>query len=83
MGRADLWRHYSGAQRSHHRKARRAFLKQENEQHCIEMVRGLSECTHRVYTANIVVFNASPPIRQEWVSRAEVTFGRVAPEIIA
>jgi septum formation protein len=46
------------------------------------MVTGLADDTHRLYTANIVVFNTSPLIRHEWVSRAEVTFGKIDPEII-
>ena len=35
-----------------------------------------------MYTANIVVLNAKPLIREEWVSKAEVTFGKVSTDII-
>ena len=46
------------------------------------MVQGLANQTHRIYTANIVVFNVEPVIRYEWVSKSEVTFGKIDPEII-
>ena len=46
------------------------------------MVQELSDSTHRIYSANIVVFNASPVIREEWVCKAEVTFGKIDLEII-
>ena len=46
------------------------------------MVQGLAGNTHRIYTANIVVFNAEPIIKYEWVSKAEVTFGNVDLSII-
>lgn len=46
------------------------------------MVRSLSNQTHRIYTAHIVVFNTQPAIRYEWVTRAEVTFGEVPEEVI-
>lgn len=46
------------------------------------MVQGLSGNTHRVYTANILVLNADPIIKYEWVTRSEVTFGDIDIEII-
>lgn len=46
------------------------------------MVQELSGNTHRIYTANIIVFNAKPLIRYEWVTRAEVTFGKITPDIL-
>ena len=46
------------------------------------MVQQLANNTHTIYTANIIVFNAEPLIRYEWVSKADVTFGNVDIEII-
>lgn len=46
------------------------------------MIQELSGNTHRVYTANIVVFNSQPAIRYEWVSKGEVTFGHIDNDII-
>jgi predicted house-cleaning NTP pyrophosphatase (Maf/HAM1 superfamily) len=47
------------------------------------MVTELADKVHRIYTANIVVFNSNGPlIRHEWVSKAEVTFGKIPPEVI-
>jgi predicted house-cleaning NTP pyrophosphatase (Maf/HAM1 superfamily) len=41
------------------------------------MIQGLSGQTHRIYTANIVVFNCEPNIKYEWVGKSEVTFGEI------
>ena len=46
------------------------------------MVSELSGNTHTIYTANIVVFNAEPLIRYEWVEKGDVTFGKIEPETI-
>ena len=46
------------------------------------MIQELAGNTHRIYTANILVFNSEPQIFYEWVSRAEVTFGPIDPHII-
>lgn len=46
------------------------------------MIQELSGNTHRVYTANIVVFNSEPVTRYEWVSKGEVTFGDISIDII-
>ena len=46
------------------------------------MVSELAGNTHTIYTANIVVFNAEPLIRYEWVEKGDVTFGKIDPEII-
>ena len=43
------------------------------------MVSELAGNTHRIYTANIVVFNTEPILKYEWVSKAEVTFGKIDP----
>lgn len=41
------------------------------------MVSELSGNTHRIYTANILIFNSEPQIRHEWVCKSEVTFGNI------
>lgn len=85
MGLADLWRYYPRAPRQNHRKASTSFAIQENEKHCIEMMGGLSDSTHRVHTAHTVVFNPDKwqhKFRKEWVATAEVTFGEIPLNVL-
>ena len=49
------------------------------------MMGDLSSQTHRVYTAHTVIFNPKKypkGYKQEWVARAEVTFGDIPREIL-
>ena len=49
------------------------------------MMEGLSGQTHRVYTAHAVVFNQkknAKGYREEWVAKAEVTFGDIPREVL-
>lgn len=52
--------------------------KPENPVHCVEMMHGLANKTHEIYTAHVIVFNTQPEIRYEWVTKAEVTFGDIS-----
>jgi predicted house-cleaning NTP pyrophosphatase (Maf/HAM1 superfamily) len=45
------------------------------------MITKLANRTHNLYTAHIIVFNAEPEIKYEWVSKAEVTFGKIPIEV--
>jgi septum formation protein len=49
------------------------------------MVKDLANSTHRVYTAHTIVFNSAKypqGYRQEWVERAEVTFGDIPQNVL-
>lgn len=41
------------------------------------MMGSLANKTHQAYTAHVIVFNAEPCIKFEWVTKADVTFGDV------
>ncbi len=61
-------------------------LLKENYEHCIEMMGGLSEQTHRVHTAHAVLFNPKKygdVSGDLWVESAEVTFGKIPQEVLA
>ena len=57
MGFIDLWRYYCLTSRVNYIKTSKDFVNQDNKEHCISMMKGLADQTHRIYTAHIIVFN--------------------------
>ena len=74
MGHSHLWRYNCVSQRINYIKACKWIFIQDNFEHCVQMMGGLRNTTHQVYTANMVVFNQKPLLRYEWVEEANVFF---------
>jgi predicted house-cleaning NTP pyrophosphatase (Maf/HAM1 superfamily) len=46
------------------------------------MLSSLSNETHQCFSAHILTFNTDPEIKYEWVTKSDVTFGKIPLECL-